>query len=329
MANKTLSDFPVLANLDAASVAHVQKELVDYQVPLDTLTQYVTENADLDTLDEKTDPADADMIGLMDSAASNILTKFSWANIKAKLKTYFDALYPSVSGWVACGVTFTYASADAPTFTMTAPGDLTGTYKAGMKIKLTQTTDKFFFISIDPTYSAGTGLTTFTLYGGTDYTLANAAITSPCYSRDKAPFGFPMSPAKWTIEATDTNARTQASPTQNTWYNLGSLSISIPVGVWNICYNVNVHIVKASSNAVVETTLSTANNSESDADMTAMFVGYANGGCGCNVERSKTISLASKTLYYLNTRTVSSSVDSIYDYGSFSKTIIRAICAYL
>ena len=41
----------------------------------------------------KTTPVDADMIGLMDSAASNVLKKLSWANIKATLKTYFDTLY--------------------------------------------------------------------------------------------------------------------------------------------------------------------------------------------------------------------------------------------
>jgi hypothetical protein len=41
----------------------------------------------------KTTPVDADMVGLMDSAASNILKKLSWANIKATLKAYFDTLY--------------------------------------------------------------------------------------------------------------------------------------------------------------------------------------------------------------------------------------------
>ena len=41
----------------------------------------------------KTTPVDADMVGLMDSAASNVLKKLSWANIKATLKTYFDGLY--------------------------------------------------------------------------------------------------------------------------------------------------------------------------------------------------------------------------------------------
>jgi hypothetical protein len=41
----------------------------------------------------KTTPADADTVPLIDSAASNVLKKLSWANIKATLKTYFDALY--------------------------------------------------------------------------------------------------------------------------------------------------------------------------------------------------------------------------------------------
>lgn len=42
---------------------------------------------------DKATPVDGDYVGLMDSAASNILKKLSWANIKATLKTYFDTLY--------------------------------------------------------------------------------------------------------------------------------------------------------------------------------------------------------------------------------------------
>lgn len=45
----------------------------------------------------KTTPVDADMVGLMDSAGSNILKKLSWANIKSTIKTYFDTLYWSVT----------------------------------------------------------------------------------------------------------------------------------------------------------------------------------------------------------------------------------------
>lgn len=43
----------------------------------------------IDVADEKAAPVDADYIGLMDSAASNVLKKLSWANIKAALNSVF------------------------------------------------------------------------------------------------------------------------------------------------------------------------------------------------------------------------------------------------
>ena len=46
----------------------------------------------------KATPVDADEVPLVDSAASNVLKKLTWANLKATLKTYFDTLYPSGSG---------------------------------------------------------------------------------------------------------------------------------------------------------------------------------------------------------------------------------------
>ena len=41
----------------------------------------------------KTTPVDADELGIADSAASWVLKKLTWANLKATLKTYFDSLY--------------------------------------------------------------------------------------------------------------------------------------------------------------------------------------------------------------------------------------------
>lgn len=51
----------------------------------------------------KATPIDADNFGYSDSAASNVLKKFTFANMKAALKTYFDTLYnnyvhPSTDG---------------------------------------------------------------------------------------------------------------------------------------------------------------------------------------------------------------------------------------
>lgn len=58
----------------------------------------VTEGALIASATDKSTPVDADYLGLMDSAASNILKKLSWANVKATLKTYFDSLYSSLGG---------------------------------------------------------------------------------------------------------------------------------------------------------------------------------------------------------------------------------------
>jgi len=43
----------------------------------------------------KTTPVDNDLFGLVDSAASNVLKKLTFANLKATLKTYFDGIYSS------------------------------------------------------------------------------------------------------------------------------------------------------------------------------------------------------------------------------------------
>ena len=48
----------------------------------------------------KTTPVDADQLPLVDSAASNVLKKLTWANAKATLKTYFDTLYTNNTGTV-------------------------------------------------------------------------------------------------------------------------------------------------------------------------------------------------------------------------------------
>jgi hypothetical protein len=56
----------------------------------------------------KTTPVDADTMPLIDSAASNVLKKVTWANIKATLKTYFDTLY-ALAGHVHSAATTSVA----------------------------------------------------------------------------------------------------------------------------------------------------------------------------------------------------------------------------
>ena len=72
------------------------------------VTSVTTMGAALNAATAKATPVDADSIGLTDSAASNVLKKVTWANIKATLKTYFDTLY-SLAGHVHSAATTSVA----------------------------------------------------------------------------------------------------------------------------------------------------------------------------------------------------------------------------
>jgi len=52
----------------------------------------------------KTTPVDADELPLVDSAASNVLKKLTWANLKATLKTYLDTLYVAFGPFILSNV---------------------------------------------------------------------------------------------------------------------------------------------------------------------------------------------------------------------------------
>lgn len=83
-------------------------------------------------------------------------------------------------GWIPVDDSWTYASAT----TVTVPSDATAKYKIGDRVEFTNTTDKSFVI-------VGVASTTLTLFGGSDYTVANAAISSIRYSKNDNPIGFP------------------------------------------------------------------------------------------------------------------------------------------
>lgn len=243
-------------------------------------------------------------------------------------------------GWLSAQETWTYASADSPTFTFTISGDKTTKYSAGMRIKLTQTTAKYFIIT-KVAYSSPN--TTVTIYGGTDYTLANATITIPFYSREKAPAGFPLNQTKWRVMVKDSTQRTQANAVVNTWYNIGSTNqqITVPIGLWNLGYWTRLYII---GNDTItgfamegQVTLSTANNTESNADFTSTI--YSRLGANSTTTSSSDYNFGvpvtyedmyeatSKTTLYLNARNTYGGLTP--DISTSPVTKIWAVCAYL
>lgn len=90
-----------------------------------------------------------------------------------------------LSGWIQfIDSTWSYASAT----TLTTAGDFSSYFPRGTKIKLTNSTVKYFYV-VDCTYSAPN--TTLTLTGGSDYSLAAAAVSDFYFSYSAVVNGFP------------------------------------------------------------------------------------------------------------------------------------------
>lgn len=231
------------------------------------------------------------------------------------------------SGWFPLSsVNFTHNSSDSPTFVINTDTDLTGILSVGMKIRLVDSGTQYFFITaIDSS--------TITVFGGASAgagALSGGAISSVYYSVQKSPFGFPTDFATWTLEYTDDQSRTQNSPTQNDWYNLGSASLDIHIGDWIVEYEVNGQVESGGPVAGgFFVTLSTTNNSESHPRMTCSLNATVANFMGSPNFRRDFFTIASKTTYFLNTKVNVASISVISNKGDDGDTIIRAYPAYL
>ena len=239
-------------------------------------------------------------------------------------------IYPADSGWIEVFETWTYASADAPTFTFTVVGDKSTKYYPGMRIKLTQTTVKYFIIT-KVAYSSPN--TTITVYGGTNYTLANDTIESPCYSMLKAPTGFPLDPTKWTVLLTDSTDRHQSNPVKDTIYNPGSLSISIPIGIWNVSFQA-ILVCAASSGPYTDIYGGLSTSLVAFDNQALRGRGYLGGPTtGTSIGllfRSTVLNIVSKTTYYVLYMTDLDNQSVIgFNNASDASLDVRAVCAYL
>jgi len=133
-------------------------------------------------------------------------------------------------------------------------------------------------------------------------------------------------------KVTDVTERSQVSPAVGTWYNLGGVSLTIPVaGIYRLRYEVQAarNFATAATSIDVYTTLSTTNNGETD-------VGFSTGAKVSLNTASLTIlnsprarerqrSVAAGVVYYLNTRTNYGGADgAIYNNNSLANALIEA-----
>jgi len=107
-----------------------------------------------------------------------------------------SGLAPTLAGWLKAGSgiaaqseTWVYASANSAQVNL----DVSKEYLPGDKIRLVNSSTKYFYVISTSVVDDGNGnyTTTINLTGGSDYALANAAISQVFFSRATHAYGFP------------------------------------------------------------------------------------------------------------------------------------------
>jgi hypothetical protein len=235
------------------------------------------------------------------------------------------------SEWIAVSGTVTYNSVDNPTGVINVPSG--HGIEVGNRIKLsnsgntiygivtaTTSTTVTFLHEINPANSQALNL------------LANSAITNVYFSRCKVPSGFPIDPRKWTVKYISTASGSQPSPVAGTWYNIGG-SLTVPIGAWRLGYSMQASPFRTTGSTVDQfATLSTASNSESHPEFTTGG-GNASPDTQIMLQQRRPITVATKTVFYLNCKTITTMTGTNAIRWLWSvwpiPLIIDAECAYL
>ncbi|HMT18546.1 MAG TPA: LamG domain-containing protein [Candidatus Saccharibacteria bacterium] len=172
---------------------------------------------------------------------------------------------------------------------------------------------------------------TIVVFCPTDMGIPYGTLQNAYYSAQKSPYGFPCELDRWEVAfKTISGNVTQATPTADVWYNIGSFSLLLPTGSWKLSWKNGIYFNETSgTSGNVSGTLSTGSSSESDTDLTAigtLQTPTGNIALVTTPEVTKPVTVDEPTRYYMNLKTSSS--DSIRTNQSVA-CVIRAVCAYI
>lgn len=165
----TLTRANVLSSSNAGALVNFSAgtKTVSVIVSAEDLDKIVAEK--ISDAAEKTTPVDADLIGLLDSAASFILKKLTWSNLKATLGAYFGTYSGAISDWKTLP-TPTFVSIDGATNVLNYPLDLTGILSPGMRHLCSQDHALTAYWSMDTNSNSDVGS-----FNGTDTAMTYTA----------------------------------------------------------------------------------------------------------------------------------------------------------
>jgi hypothetical protein len=241
--------------------------------------------------------------------------------------------------WVDRNLTYinapcSFNSADPPTYVMNVIGvNLTTLLGAATRVYVLQGGVNKWFIVTGTAYAGGN--TTLTMYGGTDYALQNAAITTVGFSNSKVPPGFNPDVAKWSVLVYDATNRIVTNPARQVWVAPG-ISITVPIGSWMVGYSCFLKSRYTSGGGEItdHVTLSTTTSTETDKAWTStIYTGNTQNSAnrmGAGLSRLRPVYQATKQTYNLLAYPNDPNCSEIGFYGADGgSTVVHAICGYL
>lgn len=154
-------------------------------------------------------------------------------------------------------------------------------------------------ISSPPTFSTNTTVVIQVPEGCTLPT--TGGVTEFSYSNAAAPYLFPSQRERWSVETCWSQRQTATAANSSTWYNPGSLQVSVPIGAWTLGWQSQVLVgLTATNYPGVRSALSTSASSVSDQELFAaatLSQSSSNQQNGMSA-RSKNLSVTTATPYY-------------------------------
>ena len=230
-------------------------------------------------------------------------------------------------GWYNSGTSSVYAyvswNATTKIGVVSSSVDPTSYLSVGMKVKFTQNAIVKYGIIV------AISSTQITLFMGTDYTLLNSVITNAFYSILKAPYGFPMDQNKWKLTVGITSNYYNATPTTTDYYGSSVLALSLPIGAWDLSYQVGVQIT-ATATQYCSANISTSPTSlVGNAGFTDNQSVPVAGVIAKRFRASNKIILTAPATYYFMFKN-DTAYTALYITGSATSiSSIDAICSYL
>lgn len=139
----------------------------------------------------------------------------------------------------------------------------------------------------------------------------SGGVSAVDLSSVKVPYGFPADEGRWRVETLHNANGSQSSPVSGTWYNIGSIQLTIPIGAWVTDYQGTGDSTGGVNGAIMYATISTGASSETDKKSTGGFFMQGSVRFLGQLYKRTDHSLSSATLHYLNAKVDAASVTTI------------------